>query len=50
MFHYIEGAERINGPFSIKNLDSFLAPGKKGYKTNEEYFDYVNKVNESYGL
>jgi len=49
-FHYIEGAERINGPFSIKNLDSFLAPGKKGYKTNEEYFDYVNKVNESYGL
>ena len=49
-FHYIEGAERINGPFSIKNLDSFLAPGKKGYKTNEEYFDYVNKVNKSYGL
>ena len=49
-FHYIEGAERINGPFSIKNLDSFLAPGKKGYKTNKEYFDYVAKINESYGL
>ena len=49
-FIYESGAERINGPFSIKNLDSFLAPGKKGYKTNKEYFDYVSKINKSYGL
>ena len=47
-FMYTAGAERLNVPFGIKQLESFVAKGEKGYKTEKEYLKYIDEVNKSY--
>jgi hypothetical protein len=45
---YTAGAERLNVPFGIKQLETFVAEGAKGYKTEKEYLKYIDEVNKSY--
>tara|TARA_R110002020_G_scaffold202755_1_gene405903 strand:+ start:33 stop:1487 length:1455 start_codon:yes stop_codon:yes gene_type:complete len=47
-FMYTAGAERLNVPFGIKQLESFVAKGEKGYKTEKEYLKYIDEVNKFY--
>ena len=47
-FMYAAGAERLNVPFGIKQLETFVAKGEKGYKTEKEYLKYIDEVNKSY--
>ena len=47
-FMYTAGAERLNVPFGIKQLETFVAEGAKGYKTEKEYLKYIDEVNKSY--
>jgi hypothetical protein len=47
-FYYTGGAERLNTPFGINQLDSFLAEGEKGYKTAKEYAKYIKDVEKTY--
>ena len=47
-FMYTAGAERLNVPFGIKQLETFVAKGAKGYKTEKEYLKYIDEVNKSY--
>ena len=47
-FMYTAGAERLNVPFGIKQLETFVAKNAKGYKTEKEYLKYIDEVNKSY--
>ena len=47
-FYYTGGAERLNTPFGINQLDSFLAEGEKGYKTGKEFAKYIKDVEKNY--
>jgi hypothetical protein len=49
-FYYTGGAERLNTPFGINQLDSFLAEGEKGYKTAKEYAKYIKDVEKTYKI
>ena len=50
VFYYTGGAERLNTPFGINQLDSFLAEGEKGYKTAKEYAKYIKDVEKTYKI
>ena len=47
-FSYLAGAERVEGPFSIKKLYQFPKADKFGYKSKTEFQEYIDEVNESY--
>ena len=47
-FSYLAGAERVEGPFSIKKLYQFPRADKFGYKNKAEFQEYIDEVNESY--
>ena len=47
-FHYLAGAERVDGPFSIKKLFTFTNEDKLGFKTPSEYQEYKDEINEKY--
>ena len=47
-FHYLAGAERVDGPFSIKKLFTFTNKDKLGFKTPAEYQEYKDEINEKY--
>ena len=47
-FDYLAGAERVEGPFSIKKLFTFTNEDKLGFKTPAEYQEYKDEINEQY--
>ena len=48
IFNYTGGAERLDTPFGINQLDSFIATGEKGYKTEKEFAKYIKDVEKTY--
>jgi hypothetical protein len=47
-FQYLAGAERLDTPFGINELDSFLAQGAKGFKNADEKAKYIKDVEKKY--
>jgi hypothetical protein len=47
-FQYLGGAERLDTPFGINELDSFVATGEKGYKKGKELAKYIKDVEKTY--
>jgi len=45
---YEAGAERLDTPFGISDIDSLLADGQKGIKTAKEYAKYIKDVEKTY--
>ncbi len=44
-----EGAsERLDVPFGIRDIDSLLADGQKGFKTEKEFAQYIKGVEKTY--
>ena len=48
IFNYTGGAERLDTPFGINQLDSFIATGEKGFKTGKEFAKYIKGVEKTY--
>jgi hypothetical protein len=47
---YEAGAERLDTPFGISDIDSLLADGQKGIKNAKEFKKYINEVNKTYRI
>ena len=47
---YEAGAERLDTPFGISDIDSLLADGQKGIKTAKEYAKYIKDVEKTYKI
>ena len=45
---YEGGAERLNVPFGIRDLDSLLADGQTGIKNAKQFQKYIDDVNKTY--
>jgi hypothetical protein len=48
IFNYTGGAERLDTPFGINQLDSFIATGEKGFKSPQEFSKYIKDVEKTY--
>ena len=49
-FQYLCGAERLDTPFGINELDTFVATGEKGYKKGKELAKYIKDVEKTYKI
>jgi len=49
-FQYLGGAERLDTPFGINELDTFVATGEKGYKKGKELAKYIKDVEKTYKI
>jgi len=45
---YEAGAERLNVPFGIRDIDSLLADGQTGIKNAKQFQKYIDDVNKTY--
>ena len=45
---YEGGAERLDVPFGIRDIDSLLADGQKGIKNAKQFQKYIDDVNKTY--
>ena len=45
---YEAGAERLDTPFGLSDIDTLLADGQKGIKNAKEFKKYINEVNKTY--
>jgi cell division protein FtsB len=45
---YEAGAERLDVPFGINDIDTLLADGQKGFKSPQEFAKYIKDVEKTY--